>query len=229
MDPAPTHRARSSRRAAGGPPADARLSFSLDGWGQLDTERTRTRRPSSTTSTFAGTALGLEPRRRSNVVKSCSDPGAGLQCGAGVRPLRPRRCSGPSWVTDYTESWHSLATPNGYIEQGQAVATDNLWTQPPSAQSQSEISAPRRRTCSSSARWPGRTSSTCSGARASICRTSSTCSSIRTPKPGSSSSSRLLSEPCGARVWRAARVPSTLATRKATEDRARQSFLLLSR
>ena len=49
---------------------------------------------------------------------------------------------GPSWVTDYNESWHVLDTPTvGFSEAAQAVATGDLWSEPPSPQELTEIAS----------------------------------------------------------------------------------------
>ncbi|MGH7293796.1 MAG: hypothetical protein ACRELB_02630, partial [Polyangiaceae bacterium] len=37
--------------------------------------------------------------------------------------------SGPSWVSDYTEIWHQLATPTGQIEGAKGLAAE-LWLDP---------------------------------------------------------------------------------------------------
>lgn len=127
-----------SSACGGAPPVRARRRFSLDGWGRLNSDEASVSVEDPFTSNFnvrwnhLAVNVGGPVKDCTGLPRSKCDPGA-------MFVPYDLRVTGGSWVTDFDGRWHTLATPVGKIESGQAAATYSYWTTPLSGQTASEV------------------------------------------------------------------------------------------
>jgi hypothetical protein len=131
-----------SRACNGKPPAVARILFGLDGWGRLDSDEANITVQDPMAHNFNVRWNRVGVNLTGTGIKDCATAPAGSSCNASAMYLPFNlRALGPSWVTDYYQSWHVLGAPVGVIENGQAGAVGTLWTVPAQPQAASEIAS----------------------------------------------------------------------------------------
>ncbi|WP_394845129.1 hypothetical protein LZC95_49760 [Pendulispora brunnea] len=108
----------------GGPPARARLTFSLDPWGRLNGEIVNppyVARHNVRWKRLAANFVGQG-------VVDCTFAADPVDCSS--KPYIPYDLGlvGPAWVTDFDQQWRLLGVPSGRIEAAKALA--NQWFDP---------------------------------------------------------------------------------------------------
>jgi hypothetical protein len=122
----------------------ARLDFTLDPWGRLDGLAASTPFTARYNTRFGRVAINLV----GTGVLDCSRASDPQSCYSSPFVRFGLKGAGPSWVTDFNESWHTVETPFLHVEAAKALAAEqwldpigNSWSQPfVSAVARSELS-----------------------------------------------------------------------------------------
>jgi hypothetical protein len=110
---------------SGGPPALASLRFFLDPWGRLQGSVANppyVRRENVRWTELAVNLVGTG-------IRNCAIAVDQNECFSDSFVRYDLEHAGPAWITDYTEQWHALGQPEGFIEGAKALAAEQ-WLDP---------------------------------------------------------------------------------------------------
>jgi hypothetical protein len=123
----------SAQAGPGTAPLRARLDFTLDPWGRLDGLVSSPPYSVRYNTRFGRIAVNLVGTGVLDCTKS-SDP---QTCYSSPFVRFNMLGAGPAWVTDFTQTWHTVETPFLHVEAAKALAAEqwldpvsNSWSQP---------------------------------------------------------------------------------------------------
>lgn len=110
---------------SGGPPTKARVVFSIDAWGRVDTYDVQAPPSLRFNARWARIAVNLV----GTGIKDCTKAADPLGCYSSSFLQYDLTHVGPSWVMDFEGNWRTLAVPIGQINLAKALVAEQ-WLDP---------------------------------------------------------------------------------------------------
>jgi hypothetical protein len=124
---------KADKACAGQKPTKARLIFSLDAWGRVNTYQAQSMPSKRFNARWNRIAVNLV----GTGIKDCTKAADALGCYSSSFVPYNLSHVGPSWVVDFAGSWRTLNVPVGQINQAKALSAEqwlnpvtNGWSQP---------------------------------------------------------------------------------------------------